>query len=225
MCSTDPFKRWYICSLSYCHHQIGRINLPIDVTLHPWLCVGDCIIMLCQLFMMTSSNGNIFRVTGHLCGEFPVTSEFLAQRPVTRSFDIFFDLCLNKWLSKQSWGWWFEMLPRLLWRHCNVNVYVYQISQLSFVRCVGCVFSAYSCVLWTLWKGIVLYLITIIIRSEIWIISHCLGLGHEMMVCIVFHAIFLTHLPRSAAYMRQWIGSPLVQIMACSLLGAKPLII
>ena len=34
-----------------------------------------------------------------------VTGEFLAQRPVTRRFDIFFDLRLNKRLSKQSWGW------------------------------------------------------------------------------------------------------------------------
>ena len=71
--------------------------------------------------MMTSSNGNIFRVTGHLCGEFtgPVTGEFPTQRPVTRSFDVFFDRRLNKWLSKQSWGWWFETLSRPLWRHCN----------------------------------------------------------------------------------------------------------
>ena len=61
--------------------------------------------------MMTSSNGNIFRVTGHLCGEF--------TGPVTRSFDVFFDLRLNKRLSKQSWCWWFETLSRPLWCHCN----------------------------------------------------------------------------------------------------------
>ena len=52
--------------------------------------------------MMTSSNGNIFRVTGHLCGNSPVTGEFPAQRSVTRNFDVFFDLRLNKRLSKQS---------------------------------------------------------------------------------------------------------------------------
>ena len=51
--------------------------------------------------MMTSSNGNIFRVTGPLCGEFTGTGEFPAQRPVTRSFDVFFDLRLNKQLNKQ----------------------------------------------------------------------------------------------------------------------------
>ena len=49
--------------------------------------------------MMTSSNGNIFRVTGLLYGEF--TGEFHAQRPVTLSFDVTFDLCLNKRLIKQ----------------------------------------------------------------------------------------------------------------------------
>ena len=52
-------------------------------------------------------------------GNSPVIGEFPTQRPVTRSFDVFFDLCLNKQLSKQSWGWWFETPPRPLWRHCN----------------------------------------------------------------------------------------------------------
>ena len=70
--------------------------------------------------MMTSSNANIFRVTGHLCGEFTGPGEFPAQRPVTRSFGVFFDLRLDKRLSKQSWGWWFETLSCPLWRHCNV---------------------------------------------------------------------------------------------------------
>ena len=60
--------------------------------------------------MMTSSNGNIFRITGPLCGEFTGPGEFPTQRPVTRSFDVFFDLRLNKRLSKQPWGWWFETL-------------------------------------------------------------------------------------------------------------------
>ena len=65
---------------------------------------------------MTSSNGNIFRVTDPLS---PVTGEFPSQRPVTRSFDIFFDLRQNKRLSKQSIRWWFETPSRSLWRQCN----------------------------------------------------------------------------------------------------------
>ena len=49
----------------------------------------------------------------------PVPGEFPAQRPVTRSFYVFFDLRLYKRLSKQSWGWWFETLSRPFWRQCN----------------------------------------------------------------------------------------------------------
>ena len=48
---------------------------------------------------MTSSNGNIFRVTGHLCGIF-TGHRWIPQRPVTRSFDVFFDLRPKKRLSK-----------------------------------------------------------------------------------------------------------------------------
>ena len=69
--------------------------------------------------MMTSSNGNIFRVTGPLCGEFTGPGEFPTQRPVTQSFDVFFDLRLNKWLSKKSWGWWFQTLSHPISRQCN----------------------------------------------------------------------------------------------------------
>ena len=57
-----------------------------------------------------------------LCaGNSPVTGEFPTQRPVTRSFDVFFDLRVNKRLNKQSRGWWFETPSRSLWRHCNDN--------------------------------------------------------------------------------------------------------
>ena len=44
--------------------------------------------------------------------------------PYTKASDAelwyIFDQRLNKRLSKQSWGWWFETLSRSLWRHCNV---------------------------------------------------------------------------------------------------------
>ena len=62
-----------------------------------------------EVCMMMSSNGNIFRVTGHLCGEFTGQN--------------YSDLRPNKRLSKQSWGWWFETLSWSLWRHYNGNVY------------------------------------------------------------------------------------------------------
>ena len=56
---------------------------------------------------------------GICAGNSLVTSEFPSQRPVTRSFDVFFDLRLNKRLSKQWWGWWLETPSHPLWRHCN----------------------------------------------------------------------------------------------------------
>ena len=49
----------------------------------------------------------------------PVTSEFPSQKPVTGSFDVFFDLRLNKQLSKQWRPRRFEMPSHSLWRHCN----------------------------------------------------------------------------------------------------------
>ena len=50
-----------------------------------------------------------FSVLLALCaGNSLVTSEFPEQKPVTQNFDVFFDLRLNKQLSKQSRGWWFE---------------------------------------------------------------------------------------------------------------------
>ena len=58
---------------------------------------------------MTSSNGNIFRVTGHLRGNSPVAGEFPSQRPVTRSFGVFFEDYLSgsgTWvlLFQFQWG-------------------------------------------------------------------------------------------------------------------------
>ena len=54
-------------------------------------------------------------------GNSPVPGEFPTQRPVTRSFGVYFDLSPNKRLSKQSWGWWFETPSCSLWRHRNEN--------------------------------------------------------------------------------------------------------
>ena len=54
-------------------------------------------------------------------GNSPVPGEFPTQRPVARSFDVYFDLRPNKRLSKQSWGCWFETPSDPLWRHRNAN--------------------------------------------------------------------------------------------------------
>ena len=59
------------------------------------------------IIVMTLSNGII-------------TGGYLSQRPVTRGFDAFFDLRLNKGLSKHSRHRWFETSSRSLWCQCNI---------------------------------------------------------------------------------------------------------
>ena len=84
---------WHIWSFSFQLHdeRFYKTSSPFFV------CFG-VIIRTSYFFvtMKTSSNENIFRVTGPLCGEFTDPGEFPTQRPVTGSFDVFFDLRLNK---------------------------------------------------------------------------------------------------------------------------------
>ena len=69
-----------------------------------------------------------------LCaGNSPVTGEFPLQRPVTRSFDVFFNLCLKQRLSKQSRRRWFETPSPSLWRHCDV-VHLKLFAQYNYSR-------------------------------------------------------------------------------------------
>ena len=100
------------------------------VSFHFVLCSVKCThvsVMLCftlvysrvTVNMMTSSNGNIFRVTGHLCGEFTGHRWIPRRKANDAELWCFLDLRLNKRLSKQSWGWWFEMLSHPIRRHCN----------------------------------------------------------------------------------------------------------
>ena len=67
----------------------------------------------------------IFSALLVLCeGNSSVTCEFPSQRPVTQSFDVFFELCLNKRLSKLSTRRWFETPSRSLWHHCNEPMFI-----------------------------------------------------------------------------------------------------
>ena len=74
-------------------------------------------------------------------GNSPIPGEFPSQRPVTRSFDVFFDLRLDEWLSKRSRGWWIETPSRPSWRHsnahglCFVVVWCRSVSPISYWRC------------------------------------------------------------------------------------------
>ena len=73
-----------------------------------------------------------------LCaGNSPVTGEFPTQRPVTRSFAVFFDLRLDQQLRKRWKRLWFEAPSRSLWRHCNgVLSFIEHPLPLSCNRCL-----------------------------------------------------------------------------------------
>ena len=90
---------------------------------HPityWLIEPQCLSCLTQNVPWWRHQMETFSALLAICaGNSPVPGEFHAQRPVTRSFDVFIDLRLNKRLSKQSWGWWFETPSCPLWRHSN----------------------------------------------------------------------------------------------------------
>ena len=58
-----------------------------------------------------------------LCaGNSPATGEFPSQRPVARSFGVFFDRRVNKRLDKHSRRRWFDPPSCSLWRHCNAMI-------------------------------------------------------------------------------------------------------
>ena len=72
-----------------------------------------------------------------LCaGNSPVTDEFPSKRPVKRSFDVFFDLRLNKRLSKQTRRRWLETPSRSLWRHCNEIAGIHKKTHRYITLCI-----------------------------------------------------------------------------------------
>ena len=94
-----PFTCWIICKK---HTKYSSIHLTQ-------------LLMTCWSHQMETFSALLALCTGNS----PVSGEFPSQRPVMRSFGVFFDRHLNKRLSKQSWGWWFETPSRSLWRQCN----------------------------------------------------------------------------------------------------------
>ena len=118
--------RWHIYIESVPWYRADDIPLS-NLMSNPKMCFqGTRIHKVCIVwgyglhqYTTTSSNGNICLVIGPLCGGFTGHRWIPAQRPVTRNSDVFYDMRLNKRLSKQWWGWLFETPSRSLWRHCN----------------------------------------------------------------------------------------------------------
>ena len=92
-------------------------------------------------------------------------------------------------LCKLFWRYWTYKMPvRYILSSVWVRLSIF--SQLSIIQYVGlCVFS--SPIDLVMIEIIYILCLIIIIKSEVWTITDCLGLGHETMVCAVCLSIFL----------------------------------
>ena len=84
--------------------------------------------------MMTSSNGNIFRVTGHWCGEFTGPRWIPSTKASDSELWCFLWSPRNKRLSKQSRGWWFETQSP----HYNITVMSHTIFHFMYIALINC---------------------------------------------------------------------------------------
>ena len=114
------------CLLWYHMHNMSRnwwFHFILSILIHRWNTKINCLNTIPSsvllLIMMTSSNGKKSALLTLCLGNSLVTGEFPSRRPVTPNFGVFFDIRLNKRLSKHSWGWWFETPSHPLWRRCN----------------------------------------------------------------------------------------------------------
>ena len=110
------FSFWEFTDKRHCHESLRNNLVYMIMILEEWVLSDDIF-----FYSWWRHEMETFSVLLALCARnWLVTGEFPAQRPVTRSFDAFFDLRLNKRLSKQLCGWWFETPSCSLWCHCNV---------------------------------------------------------------------------------------------------------
>ena len=81
---------------------------------------------MCLIVVTQNVNDDVMKWS-HFLHYWPFVREihrspvYFPQRPVTRRFDAFFDVRLNKRVSKHSRCRWFETPWHSLWRHCNVS--------------------------------------------------------------------------------------------------------
>ena len=120
---------WYILHLSttgqliWMTNSIKRVNCTwLPKSSMKWMSASSAVSLL-QNCPWWRHQMETFSALLALCEEnSPVTGEVPSQKPVSRSFDVFYDLRLNKRLNKHSRRWWFETPSRPLWRHCDAQI-------------------------------------------------------------------------------------------------------
>ena len=86
-----------ICVYTYTHAYVHiyvcvRMYVYAYVCARPCLCIDKVVSQRYEWNIMTSSNETYFKLLPLCEGYTPVTGGFPSRRPVTRSFDVLFDL-------------------------------------------------------------------------------------------------------------------------------------
>ena len=155
------------------HHQIGTLNF--SHCFHILCAWGSCTIIGCRFPIYPGEMGFcLFYYCAVLwCGE-------IFENPMVVC------VCLHITIIMQMY---LKVLNYWNGNHVHTVVRLSQFSQLSFMRYMEmCVFSV---PIFGMMIVKIHYLIIIAVKSEIWRICHCLRLGHETMICAVYHFIFL----------------------------------
>ena len=153
----------------------------------PWLCAWDvCYIIFCHLlYIHSGKTGNLFSLV--LCSLWwvQIVGYVLAWQIVFVCLYItpsHYHHCANF-----IWRHWTHKMP-VRYNLSSVWVRLSIFSQLSIIQYLGlCVFSLP--ISFVMIERIYILCLIIIIKSKVW--THCLGLGHETMVCAVCLSIFL----------------------------------
>ena len=116
----------YIKTLSKCYsmtrYDINKYAFPLAVTCDFTTSYRSRIYHICltaQVVNFQLISGVTFQVPHASTYWYHCSFNTARHKKVTQSFDVFFDLLLNKRMRKQSWGWWFETPSRPLRRRCN----------------------------------------------------------------------------------------------------------
>ena len=113
---------WWIAAVTHTDCPFTILSTSARLNFYRWHDFQGEIFLLEICYTWWRHQMETFSALLAICaGNSPVPGEFPTQRPVTRSYDVYFDLRPNKRLSKQLWGWWFETQSRTLWRHRHVQ--------------------------------------------------------------------------------------------------------
>ena len=178
-------SRWskgYIYSSCCNHHQIGSIHLSHCYHIFPWLCAWDvCYIIFCHLSLIAYTFRENQQFVFIIIVQFMMSANIRIRfgLHIVLGFFVQYAILLSS-LCKFIWRHWTYKMPvRYILSSVWVRLSIF--SPLSIIQYVGLyVFSLPISVVMI--ERIYILCLIIIIKSEVWTITHCLGLGHERMV-------------------------------------------